>query len=211
MGGVTACTAIGHDVVDGVRRLAANPGTALVGVADISSTNAYAIGNEGSAYGLVEQWDGTAWARPAAQPPFPEPNGVTFAQNTVSAISATSASNVWIVGTYLQTVYGNIWDPYSVHWDGTAWNLVTMPQVTGAVFTSADAISPANVWAAGNSPSGPLIGHWNGTTWTTVSSPNVGSASQLTSVSASPGATIVWTAGYSGVSGSFNPLTLRNG
>jgi hypothetical protein len=159
-----------------------------------------------------------------------------------------------IVGTYLQTVYGNIWDPYSVHWDGTAWNLVTMPQVNGAVFTSADAISPANVWAVGNSPSGPLIAHWNGTawtitpspaagtltgitarsasdvwavgyttgpqtltlhwdgtTWTTVSSPNVGSASQLTSVSASPGAAIVWAAGYSGVSGSFNPLTVQNG
>ena len=103
-----------------------NPGTALVGVADISSTDAYTIGNQGSAHGLVEQWDGTAWTRPADQPPFPEPNGDTFAQNTVSAISATSASNVWIVGTYLQTVYGNIWDPYSVHWDGTAWNLVTM-------------------------------------------------------------------------------------
>ena len=42
-----------------------------------------------------------------------------------------------------------------------------------------------------------------------MSSPNVGSASQLTSVSASPGAAIVWAAGYSGLSGSFNPLTLR--
>jgi hypothetical protein len=231
-----------------------NPGTALVGVADISSTDAYAIGNQGSAHGLEEQWDGTAWTRPADQPPFPEPNGDTFAQNTVNAISATSASNVWIVGTYLQTVYSNIWDPYSVHWDGTAWNLVTMPQVTGAVFTSADALSPANVWAAGNSPSGPLIAHWNGTawtitpspaagtltgitarsasdvwavgyttgpqtltlhwdgtTWTSVSSPSVGSASQLTSVSSSPGAAIVWAGGYSGVSGSFNPLTLQNG
>jgi len=148
-----------------------NPGTALVGVADISSMNAYAIGTEGSAHGLVEQWNGTAWTRPAAQPPFPEPNGVTFAQNTVSAISATSASNVWIVGTYLQTVYGNIWDPYSVHWNGTKWHLVRMPQVTGADFTSADAISPANVWAAGNSPSGPLIAHWNGTAWTITPQP----------------------------------------
>ena len=149
---------------------------------------------------------------------------------------------------------GNIWDPYSVHWNGTKWRLVRMPQITGAVFTSADAISPANVWAVGNSQSGPLIAHWNGTawtitpspaagtltgitarsasdvwavgyttgpqtltlhwdgtTWTTVPSPNVGSASQLTSVSASPGAAIVWAAGYSGLSGSFNPLTLRNG
>jgi hypothetical protein len=229
------------------------PGTALVGVADISPTNAYAIGNHGSAYGLVEHWDGTAWTTPA-QPPFPEPNGVSSGENQVSAISATSASNVWVLGTYLQTEYGYVWDPYSVHWDGTAWNLVTMPQVTGAVFTSADVISPANVWAVGNSPSGPLIAHWDGTAWTitpspapgtltgitarsasdvwavgyttgpqtltlhwdgtawtTVSSPNVGTASQLTSVSASPGGAIVWAAGYSGVSGSFNPLTLRNG
>ena len=225
------------------------PGTALVGVADISSTNVYAIGNKGPAFGLVEHWDGTAWTMPA-QPPVPDPTG----DFQVSAISATSASNVWIIGTYLQTVYGNIWDPYSVHWDGTAWNLVTMPQVDGAVFISADALSPANVWAVGNSPSGPLIAHWDGTawtitpspapgtltgitarsasdvwavgyttgpqtltlhwdgtTWTTVPSPNVGSASQLASVSASPGAAIVWAAGYSGVSGSFNPLTLQNG
>ena len=35
----------------------------------------------------------------------------------------------------------------------------------------------------------------------------VGSVGQQSS----PGATIVWAAGYSGVSGSFNPLTLRNG
>ena len=55
--------------------LTLNPGTALVGVADISSTNAYAIGNQGSAHGLEEQWNGTAWNRPAAQPPFPEPTG----------------------------------------------------------------------------------------------------------------------------------------
>ena len=150
------------------------------------------IGNEGSEYGLVEHWDGTAWTRLAAPPPFPEPNGDTFAENTVSAISATSASNVWIVGTYLQTEYGNIWDPYSVHWDGTKWNLVTMPQVTGAVFTSADAISPANVSAARNSPSGPLIAHWNGTAWTITPSPAAGTLTGITARSASD----VWAVGY---------------
>jgi hypothetical protein len=232
-----------------------NPILDLVGVADISATNVYAIGNK-APYGWVEHWDGTAWTMlpPAAQPSFPMPNGVAAGENTLSAISAPSASDVWILGTYLHTEYGYIWDPYSVHWDGTGWKLVTMPQVDGAVFTSADAISPANVWAVGNSPSGPLIAHWDGTAWTitpspalgtltgitarsasdvwavgyttgpqtltlhwdgtawtTVSSPNVGTASQLTSVSASPGAAIVWAAGSSGVSGSFNPLTLRNG
>jgi hypothetical protein len=33
----------------------------------------------------------------------------------------------------------------------------------------------------------------------------------LASVSTSPGAAIVWAAGNSGVSGSFNPLVLQNG
>lgn len=55
-----------------------------------------------------------------------------------------------------------------------------------------------------------LIQHWNGTAWTTVSSPNVGAASRLVSVSTKPGAAIVWAAGYSGVSRSFNPLALEN-
>ena len=78
--------------------------------------------------------------------------------------------------------------------------------------TGITARSASDVWAVGYT-TGPktLTLHWDGTTWTTVSSPDVGSASQLTSVSASPGAAIVWAAGYSGVSSSFNPLTLQNG
>lgn len=128
-----------------------NPGTALVGVADVSPTNAYAIGNEGSASGpFIAHWNGTAWTI------TPSP-----AAGTLTGITARSASDVWAVG------------------------YTTGPQT--------------------------LTLHWNGTTWTTVSRPNVGSASQLTSVSASPGGAIVWAAGYSGLSGSLDPLTLRNG
>jgi hypothetical protein len=48
-----------------------NPGTALVGVADISSTDAYTIGNQGSAHGLEEQWNGTAWTRPCGPTSIP--------------------------------------------------------------------------------------------------------------------------------------------
>jgi hypothetical protein len=38
-----------------------------------------------------------------------------------------------------------------------------------------------------------------------------GSPSVLNSVSASPGAGIVWAVGESGTSGSFNPLVMQNG
>ena len=67
-----------------------------------------------------------------------------------------------------------------------------MPQVTGAVFTSADAISPASVWAAGDSPSGPLLAHWNGTAWAITPSPAAGTLTGITAHSASD----VWAVGY---------------
>jgi hypothetical protein len=78
--------------------------------------------------------------------------------------------------------------------------------------------SANNVWAVGyDDPSGSSTGqtltmNWNGTAWTTVASPNQGSSStELSSVSTTPGASIVQAAGYSGTSGSFNPFALQNG
>ena len=99
--------------------------------------------------------------------------------------------------------------PLIAHWNGTAWTITPSP--AAGTLTGITARSASDVWAVGYT-TGPADPHpaLNGTAWTTVSSPNVGSASQLTSVSASPGAAIVWAA-ISGLSGSFNPLTLRNG
>jgi hypothetical protein len=58
--------------------------SSLLGVADISSTDAYAVGDN-AAGGLAEQWNGTAWT--SVSPPFPMPNGVTLPENTIGAIS----------------------------------------------------------------------------------------------------------------------------
>ena len=76
---------------------------------------------------------------------------------------------------------------------------------------------PDNLWAVGyGTPAGAasaqtLTLNWNGTAWATVTSPNQGSPSVLTSVSTALGDAIVWAAGYSGTTGSFNPLILQNG
>jgi hypothetical protein len=103
------------------------------------------------------------------------------------------------------------------HWNGTAWSVVPSPTVgTSPYLNGVTATSASNVWAVGyDTPAGTTQPrtfslNWNGTAWTTVSSPNVGAASRLVSVSTKPGAAIVWAAGYSGVSRSFNPLALEN-
>ena len=250
--------------------------TYLIGVADISATDAYAIGdNTPLASGELAQWNGSTWSKVT----YPLPTSTGY-PTTLNAISASSPTNVWIVGSYmLQVSATNLrYETFSDHWNGSTWSVVPMPLVSGSdsllayEFSSADAISATNVWAVGGSgdnviglggsPSNTLIEHyngtawsivpspspgtnnaltgvtessatnlwavgydtptgatqaqtltlnWNGTAWTTVASPDQGSPSLLTSVSTTPGDAIVWAAGFSGTTGSFNPLLMQNG
>ncbi|MEO8841255.1 MAG: hypothetical protein ABI591_03710 [Kofleriaceae bacterium] len=69
-----------------------------------------------------------------------------------NTIVATSASNAWVLG-----------EGPARHWDGSAWNDVTMP-ATGYLH-GAFALSPTNIYAAGDS--GSLI-HYDGTSWTKI-------------------------------------------
>ena len=251
-------------------------GTILYGVTDISPTDAYAFGNNSSlASGELAQWNGTSWSRVT----YPLPTNTGY-NTTLNAISADSSSDVWVIGSFLDQVGSSLrWETFSDHWNGSTWTVVPMPLVTGSdtLFTyqisSADAISPSNVWVVGGSgdnaspyggtPSNTLIEHWNGsawsvvtspspgtnanltgvtsssannvwavgydtpsgssvaqtltmnwngTAWTTVASPNQGSSSTvLSSVSTTPGASIVQAVGRSGTSGSLNPFALQNG
>jgi hypothetical protein len=74
--------------------------------------------------------------------------------------------------------------------------------------TDAWAVGTAN--RPGGAAPGPLIDHWNGTAWRVSAAPAYpsGDLVNLDGVSTS-GAADAWAAGYSGTSGSFNPLALR--
>ena len=245
-------------------------GASAEGVADISPTDAYAIGDSAAtASGSLAQWNGTAWS--AVTLPLP---ANANSNTTLNAISANGPDDVWIVGTFLDSALGQN-ETFSEHFNGTAWSVVPMPLVSSSnlnafyLFNGIQANSPTDVWAVGESSvvdsttSSDLIEHWNGTAWsivpspspgsddilsgvttsnaandvwaagsyvpagatqaqtltlnwngtawTTVASPDAGSPSVLNSVSTRPGAAIVWAAGESGASGSFNPLVLQNG
>jgi hypothetical protein len=143
----------------------------LRGVADISPTEAWAVGNiTGGIFAgphpgpLIERWDGTQWNVFSA----PGCSAQLF------AITAISANDIWALG-------GDNFE----HWDGTAWTATTIP--IGGLLIAASSDAANDVWAVGFSgPSGiegeTLVAHFNGTTWQTVPSPNVGVNSTFNAV-----------------------------
>jgi hypothetical protein len=195
----------------------------LVGVADINPADAYVVGNSTPlATGLLEQWNGTSWARLTLPDPNPANPGLP---TTLNAISAPATNDVWTVGTYMiETGPTSLrYETYSLHWNGRTWSVLAMPLVSGPdqlldyQFNSIDAISPTNVWAVGESgdnvgvggtPTSTLIEHWNGTSWSIVPSPSPGSAPSLTGVTTSNSASSVWAVGYDTPAGATQPQTL---
>jgi hypothetical protein len=142
-------------------------GAGLTGVADLSPSNAWAVGQGGTG-GLLEHWNGTAWGSVA----LPDPN---FTPGVDQSISASSASDIWVVGSTVNTTTG-VTAGEALHFNGTAWSVVPMPLGAGAVTD----ISPHDAWAVG----GASIQQWNGNAWSIVPSPTPGADLGLTGVAA---------------------------
>jgi hypothetical protein len=135
----------------------------LPGVAAISATNAWAVGEYGgpasSSEGktLLLHWNGAAWRRVASP--------VRAAAGALEGVAASSATNVWAVGeTKGQRVL-------VVRWNGIAWRRIPTPQISGELLGVATN-SPGNVWVVGAANASTMvIMHWNGTKWTRMRSP----------------------------------------
>ena len=173
----------------------------LGAVLDLSPTNAYAVGNANGS--RLEHWNGTSWSPVTLpDPSFATPGGL-------QTISATSASDIWLVGT-------RVGQAEALHFNGTAWTVVPMAQPpaspTGSTteIGAVTAISPADAWAVGEANGSTLIENWNGTSWSIVPSPTPGSDPALTGVAARS-ATDVYAVGQEpGVNGGpFRAVLLR--
>jgi hypothetical protein len=177
-------------------------GSRLLGVAATSSANAWAVGLSAksgvTALTLITRWNGTRWVRV----PSPNPGGTgSGSANVLSGVVATSATNAWAVGHYVNSTSNG---PVILHWNGRAWKqqAVTNPP-PGAELSSVAAVSPASAWAVGAYNCAPqcktLIEHWNGSTWTRQHSPNPQGFSFGSTLTGTAGASAadVWVAGAS--------------
>lgn len=171
----------------------------LSAVAAISATDVWAVGTAGSQTSsgqtLTEHWNGTNWQ--IVQSPNP---GTRY--NTLSGVTAISATNVWAVGYFVND--NQVTQTLTEHWNGTRWSVVKSPSpfsINNELFSVA-AVSASNVWAVGFSTGSTttdhtLIEHWNGTSWSVVKSPNPGSSSDSLSGVAAISANNVWAVGAS--------------
>jgi hypothetical protein len=153
----------------------------LAAVAATSASDAWAVGVYTSGpgtpvRGFAEHWNGTVWTLV----PTPNPGGGTTTYNYLSAVAATSASNVWAVGWYSASAGGVF--TLVEHWNGTTWTQVPSPSPGGLRHNNwllgVTATSATDAWAVGRTfhrtppyQYEPLIEHWNGTAWTQVPSP----------------------------------------
>ena len=146
-------------------------------------------------YNLIEHWNGTSWSIVAS----PNPG----AGNSLSAIAAVSAKNIWAVG-YYNTSNSTVSQTLIEHWNGTRWNIVASPNLGSSYnfLSGVAAVSASNIWAVGSyttssTVSQTLIEQWNGTSWSIVASPNLGSNQNfLFGVVAVPGSSKSWVVGY---------------
>jgi len=150
----------------------------LLGVAATSSSDAWAVGWYGGfgepVRGVIFHWDGSTWTIQ------PVPHVGTGA-NSLSAVTATSPSNAWAVGSRED---GTGQRALILHWDGEAWTHQPSPEAnlgigSGESLNGIAAASPHNAWAVGARGQDRLVLCWNGSTWEERSSPGVGTDANI--------------------------------
>lgn len=174
----------------------------LEGVSATAASNAWAVGSyrnnkAAEIETLVLHWNGKSWK----QYPAPNPSPGHQDANVLNAVSATSASNAWAVGSYGTSTNTSL--PLILHWNGRSWQVskVVIPMLLRVDLSGVSAVSASDVWAVGdytttNSPANrTLILHWNGRKWSRFNGANPTDASSLTAVSATS-ATSAWAVGF---------------
>lgn len=169
----------------------------LYGVTAVSTSDVWAVGtyvDSNVVYQtLIEQWNGQAWSV------VPSPN-VGLSYNTLSGVTAVSASDVWAVGYYYTK--NDISNQALIEqWNGSNWQAIASPGVGVDNFLSGvTAVSTSDMWAVGTDINKKdieqaLIEQWNGSKWQVIASPGVGVGGFLDGVVA-VSASDVWAVGF---------------
>jgi len=143
------------------------------GISAFSDNDVWAVGvsyNTERTLGstLIEHWNGSQWSV------IPSPNP-SSSINTLAAVAAVAANDVWAVGFAATSSSGAV----IMHWNGSAWTVVPNPPagIFMSNLTALTVISANDIWAVGSGRIGDedatLTLHWNGSAWAFVSSPNI--------------------------------------
>jgi hypothetical protein len=184
----------------------------LLGVDQLSATDAWAVGESGDGgvgsfnidqQPLIEHWNGAHWTLAAGASLAAGNTGV------LNAVGGTGPADVWAVGSQ---VTSSTIVPLFEHYNGKSWTIAAAdasslcdPSLADCFFSAAGvaASSPSDVWVVGNiaqpNPTVNVAAHWNGKAWTFMQLPalhdGTGAIDNLSGVTViSP--TDVWASGY---------------
>jgi hypothetical protein len=145
---------------------------------DIWAVGQRAVNGEGDLT-VAYHFDGTSWTR------SPTPNPLRLHdidQNWLTSISAVASNDIWATGVARDHDYGILDHPFTAHWDGSTWSLVSTPDPGGSSgdtdLWDSVALASDDVWAVGSVGNEPdwstLTLHWDGLAWTQLSSSTPG-------------------------------------
>lgn len=135
---------------------------------------------------------------------------------TLSAVAATSRTDVWAVGTYNTS---GAYKTLIERWNGKRWAIVPSPNPASGFHTTnvlgaVVALTPKNAWAFGfyeksTTTFRTLIEHWDGVAWSVVPSPNSGQGENTLLGASARSSTDIWAVGYRNDPGHRRTLTER--
>jgi hypothetical protein len=177
-------------------------------ITTISPTDAWAVGSNAQSTTLAAHFDGTKWVIV----PTPSPQDGPNPTNNLTGVTAISATNVYASGYEANVNNQNLDKPYVLHWNGTAWSLVTLPNAgtEGSRLNAITSLSASDVWAVGTTMESDgalltLAEHFNGTTWAIAPTPDPGQLGPTVdnglTAAASPGQRVVWALGFKSTPG----------
>jgi hypothetical protein len=167
----------------------------LQGVVALSPTLAWAAGNvtDGAhPRQVIEQWNGTKWSL------FPGPKFGKKDQADVFAMTASSANDVWAIGSLMNRGTGLV-SPLFEHWNGTAWT-ATIGESDNQFLFGASADAANDAWAVGFNGSDNIetsAMHWDGANWKSVATPNIGEGTNKLNAVLALAPNDVWAVGFS--------------
>jgi hypothetical protein len=133
-----------------------NRGTVASALQDVvmvpGTSTAWAVGyyydsNLAANRTMTQRFNGTSWSI------VPSLNASASGYSQLNRVDATSATNVWAIGSLVE------------RYNGTNW--VAMSSPAGVALRGLDVVSPTEVWVAGYSGSAATVAQWKNGTWTT--------------------------------------------
>jgi hypothetical protein len=154
--------------------------------------------------GITLRWNGTSWR--SVPNPLNSPA-------MLSGVKAVAPADVWAVGQAYTG--GPSWVPVILHFNGTAWSRVAIPNPNQAgELDDVVALSATNIYAVGSAGEGSaaqtLVLHWDGRAWTQQPTPSPQFGATLRGAAAVSPST-VWAVGNyaSQATGGYQTLTIR--